>query len=153
MRTQGKVIRLDGKYATVLCRRTSACDGCHKLADGGDCSVCSLMGHGKDVEARALNEVNACVGDTVALESATSRMLGYAALVFLLPVVALLGGYLLSAWWTSQAPYRYLCGVVAFILTFVGIRIYSERVIKRRSEVHVVEVIRTQADGQSTPES
>ena len=151
MRTQGKVIRLDGKYATVLCSRTSACEGCHKLADGGDCSVCSLMGHGKDMETRALNEAEACVGDTVALESDTSRMLGYAALVFLVPVVALLLGYLVSELWTSRELYRYVCGAVAFVLAFVGIRIYSERVIKRRSEVRVVKVIRT-ANGQERPE-
>lgn len=151
MRTQGKVIRLDGRYATVLCSRTSACEGCHKLADGGDCSVCSLMGHGKDMETRALNEADARVGDTVALESDTSRMLGYAALVFLVPILALLGGYLLSELWTSRELYRYLCGLAAFVLTFVGIRIWSERVIKRRSEVRVVEVIRT-ADGQDMPE-
>ncbi len=106
MRTQGKVIRLDGKYATVLCSRTSACEGCHKLADGGDCSVCSLMGHGRELQTRALNEVGAAVGDTVALESNTSRMLGYAATVFLLPIAAFLGGYFLSELWTRRALYR-----------------------------------------------
>ena len=142
MRTQGKVIRLDGTYATVLCSRTSACEGCHKLADGGECSVCSLMGHGRTMETRALNEVHAAVGDTVVLESDTSRMLGYAALVFLLPVVVLVVTYLLSGLWISLELYRYLCGAVAFVLAFIGIRIYSERVIKRRSEVRVVEVIR-----------
>jgi positive regulator of sigma E activity len=109
------------------------------------------MGHGKDMETRALNEADARVGDTVALESDTSRMLGYAALVFLVPILALLGGYLVSELWTSRALYRYLCGVAAFALTFVGIRIWSERVIKRRSEVRVVKVIRT-SDGQDMPE-
>ena len=149
MRTQGKVIRLNGEYATVLCHRTSACDGCHKLADGGECSVCSLMGHGPAMETRACNDAGAVVGDRVVLESETSRMLGYAAIVFLLPVVALLGGYLLSDLWTNTELYRYLCGLAAFVLSFVGIRIYSECVIKRRSEVRVVAVLHTSSASET----
>jgi radical SAM superfamily enzyme with C-terminal helix-hairpin-helix motif len=61
MRTKARVIESDGEYVTVLCERTSACDGCHKQAEG-ECSVCSLMASGKTMKTRAYNAVGAVVG-------------------------------------------------------------------------------------------
>ena len=141
MRVKAKVIAVEGKYATVLCDRKSACEGCHKLADGGECSVCSLMGSGQSMQTKAYNAAGAVVGDTVELETASSRVLGYAALVFLLPVAMVILGYLLSGLWTDSDAWRYLFCVLLLVLTFVGIRLYSEKVQKKRTDVTVVAVV------------
>lgn len=141
MRVRAKVIAVEGRYATVLCDRKSACEGCHKLADGGECSVCSLMGSGRSMETCAYNAANAVVGDTVELETASSRVLGYAAMVFLLPVIMVILGYLLSGLWTDDPLWRYLFCALLLVLDFVGIRLYSERIQKKRTDVTVVAVV------------
>lgn len=141
MRVRAKVIAVEGRFATVLCDRKSACEGCHKLADGGECSVCSLMGSGRSMETRAYNAVNAVVGDTVELETASSRVLGYAAMVFLLPVIMVILGYLLSGLWTAVPLWRYLFCALLLVLTFAGIRLYSEKIQKNRTDVTVVAVV------------
>ncbi len=145
MRVKAKIIAVDGKYATVLCDRKSACEGCHKLADGGECSVCSLMGSGQSMETRAYNAAEAAVGDTVEIETASSRVLGYAAMVFLLPIVTVILGYMLSGLWTDVAAWRYLFCAILLALTFVGIRLYSEKIQKKRTDVTVVAVVHPSA--------
>ena len=141
MRTQAKVIATDGKYATVQCDRTSACEGCHKMAEGGECSVCSLLGGARSMQTRAHNAVGARVGDLVEIETATPRVLGYAALVFLLPLAVAFFGYWLAGLWMPGEPLRYLCAAELMALTFVGIRLYSERWQKKKVDVTVVAVI------------
>lgn len=140
MRTNARVIATNGKHATVLCSRTSACEGCHKQSEG-DCSVCSLMGGNKTMQAEAYNAIGARVGETVEIETATSRVLGYAALVFLLPVIAVILGYLVSAFWTQEAVWRYVFAAVLLVLTFVGIRIYSKHREGKTPDITIVAVV------------
>lgn len=141
MRVKAKIIAIDGQYATVLCDRKSACEGCHKLSDGGECSVCSLMGSGRSMQTKAYNAVGAAVGDTVELETASSRVLSLAAMVFLLPVAVVILGYFLSGLFTDSDAWRYAFCALLLVLTFIGIRLYSEKVQKKRTDVTVVAVI------------
>lgn len=140
MRTKARVIATNGKRATVLCSRTSACEGCHKQSEG-DCSVCSLMGGNKTMQAEAYNAIGARVGETVEIETASSRVLGYAALVFLLPVVALILGYLVSGLWTQEDAWRYVFALILLVLTFVGIRIYSKQREGKMPDIIIVAVV------------
>ena len=66
MRSEGKVISIDGKYAVVATERRAACEGCHKRSEDGTCSVCTLLGGESRLDTRALNSAGAAVGDTVA---------------------------------------------------------------------------------------
>ncbi len=141
MRTKATVVALDGNIAIAECDRTSACDGCHKLEKDGECSVCSLMGAGRTLQTRARNDANAKVGDIVMLESATGRVLWYAVLVFLVPIAAVIAGYCLSGIWIQTPAWRYLCAFGAFILTFLSIRLYSERGRKHCTDVRVTEIL------------
>ena len=145
MRIKAKVISVDGSYATVQCDRRSACDGCHKNADGSDCSVCTLMGGNRSVQSRAHNACCARPGDIVEVETASSRVLAYAAIVFLLPIVLSMLGYFLSGIWFEELRYRLLCSAAALVFTFVGIRIYSEFILKKKTDITVVRIV-TQDD-------
>ena len=88
MRTKATVVEIINEtVAVVSVERRSACDGCHKAEGDKGCSICTLLGGKHETRARARNTAGAMEGDTVALESRTSRILGYAALVFLLPVI------------------------------------------------------------------
>lgn len=139
MQTKAIVIARDGTFATVETERLSACEGCHKAEDGG-CSVCSLMGGNRKIAAKAYNSIGASVGDTVLIESRTGRMLWYAALVFLFP---LLFGFLFwcaAAWLTAASGIRILSGLLGFVLCFVGVFFYSKHL--NGYDVEITEIIK-----------
>ena len=141
MRTKATVIAVDGSFATVETQRTSACEGCHKIAEGGDCSVCTLMGSNRSLQTRAKNSIGAAVGDQVYIESRTSRVLWYSLLVFLLPILVMLSAWGLASLFTQNEILRVLGGAVGFVGTYLGLMIYSRRVEKERCDVEITELI------------
>ena len=130
MKTIATVIAVNGGLATVETQRTSACEGCHKSEDGKGCSVCSLMGGDRKLSAIAKNTVGAKVGDRVAIESATGRMLWYACLVFLLPLVVTLACYAIATQLTVNAVWHLLGALIGFVGTFFGVFAYSRYIQK-----------------------
>lgn len=82
----GVVVSVDGDSAEVELERTSACKGC---------KGCSMTSKGTML-ASAHNDIGARLGDRVLLVLDESRLLKAAAVVYLVPLVALLGGFLLG---------------------------------------------------------
>lgn len=140
MQTKATVKAVDGKYATVESERTSACDGCHKATDGG-CSVCSLMGSNRKIAARALNTIGATVGDVVAIESNTPRMLWYAVLVFLFPIILCIVGWFVASNITNSLAWQALGGAIGFIVAFVIVFVYSKVLRNRRCDIEITEIL------------
>lgn len=145
MKTFATVRSVDGKVATVETERISACEGCHKSEDGKGCSVCSLMGGDRKIAAKALNTIGAKVGDRVVIESATGRMLWYAVLVFVLPLVLALLSYGVTALITKIAAWHAFGALIGFAGTFVGIFAYSKNIQKKRYDVEITEIVPNQA--------
>ena len=78
---------LAGGYATISVPRKSAC--------GHDCEECAGCGvTGAAVRARAVNPIGAQPGQKVVVQSDSQKMLGIVAMVYLIPVVLFLLGYL-----------------------------------------------------------
>ena len=78
---------LSGDYALISVPRKSAC--------GHDCEECAGCGvTGAAVRARAANPIGAQPGQKVVVQSDTQKMLGIVAMVYLIPVVLFLIGYL-----------------------------------------------------------
>ncbi len=141
MQTKATVLSLDGEFATVESIRTSACEGCHKSADGG-CSVCSLLGTGQKMRAKARNAVGAMPGDEVLIESDTGRMLGYAALLFLLPPVMAIVLYgILAGWGGVTMGWQIGGALIGFFLSLGGVMLYSARVQKKRCDIEIVRIL------------
>ena len=142
MRTKAKVISLDGEIAVVETQRVSACEGCHKAEEGKGCSVCTLMGASdRALQAKASNRVGARVGDTVWIESATSRMMFYAVLVFLLPLFMALVGFGVAFAVTENSTWHIIGGAIGFVLSFLFVFVYSRSVGKTRCDIEITEVI------------
>lgn len=142
MRTEATVVALNGTRATVEARRLSACEGCHKNQDGKhECSVCSLMGGDGIIRTEAENTVGAAVGDRVLIESRTGRMLWYAALVFLLPIVLALAVYGAATLLTEREVWQLAAAAASFVATFLGLFVYSRSVQKKRCDVEIVEIL------------
>ena len=134
MTQKGIVKEIKGNYATVSVKRQSACDSCHA---NGYCVECK-----KSMDAVALNEVGAQTGDTVELESPTGTVLGYAALVFLMPVVMAIGSFVVFSLWFSQTA-SLLASLGFFILAFVFIYFYfNKRSVKEKNIVKIIKIIK-----------
>ena len=70
-----------------------------------------------EILAQADNAVNAKVGDVVEVESNSGSAIGIAALVYLVPCIFLVLGYLLGAWLGLSEG---LCVLLAFLGLVVG---------------------------------
>ena len=142
MKNEATVVEIRGTRAIVEARRLSACEGCHKNQNGThECSVCSLMGGDGVIRAEAENPLGASVGDRVVIESGTGRMLWYAALVFMLPILLTLAVYALAMQFSESDGIRLLAATAAFVATFFGLFIYSRSVQKKRCDATIVEIL------------
>ena len=146
MLTKAKVISTDGDVAVVEVERKSACDGCHKNETGEGCSICSLTVGNRKFNAKASNRVGAKVGDAVEITSSSGRVLFYSAIVFLLPVVIAIAAFFLADSLWENETYSYVSMIVGFLLTFVGVGLYSGFVNKKRCDVEIVRVIENEGE-------
>lgn len=97
MKQTAEVLELKGKNALISVRRSSMCEGCEKQGScGTSCSAGELLGAGKTMTVLASNEIGAKAGDTVEVESESRTVLGYAALVFLFPILMCAAFYLVG---------------------------------------------------------
>ena len=155
METQARVVELDAAHgiAIVESRRSSACDGCHKNRDGSGCAVCSLVGSDPLIRTRAKNTVGARVGDRVLIATETGRVLRYAALVFLLPLLCGAVGYLLASLCIASPLWQALSALGGFALAFAGLRIWSAKVVARRCDAAIIAVLPSVEDGTKPEEN
>lgn len=109
--------------AQVLHIRQSACSG--------DCHQCSGCGSAKQTMVlKANNPIGAKPGQLVTVESATGPVLAAAAVLYLVPIVLFLAGYLLGEHLWSKGP---LTGIVGFVLGLVFARVYDRAVAKKKT--------------------
>ena len=80
---------LPGNMAEVAVRRTTAC--------GGNCGSCESCVFQNELKTPALNRIQAQPGQKVLIESQSSRIFKAAFLVYVMPLLIFLLGYLLAA--------------------------------------------------------
>lgn len=113
--------------AQVACLRQSACSGdCHK------CSGCGAVEQTMIFTAR--NTIGARPGDMVTVESATGPLLKAAAVLYMLPLVLFIAGYLVGMQWKLGG----LIGALAFLLSIGLIIAYDRLVMKKRNTVYTI---------------
>ena len=145
MRQRAIVVETDGKIATVSVSRTSMCSGCEKSGGcGGHCELTGLIDMGdKKMMARALNPIGAVPGELVEVETASKTVLGYAALVFLLPIaVCALGWWLGERLWGTQTA-GVITAAAGFVLSFCGIAVFDRAKQKKTPDIVIVKKVMT----------
>lgn len=114
--------------AEVLLIRESACSG--------DCHKCSGCGAQKETMlVTAVNAIGAKVGDQVVIESATGPVLKAAAMLYILPVVLFLAGYLLGEHLWSKGP---LLGVIGIIVGLLLVKLYDRHLQKKKDPIYTI---------------
>ena len=141
MNTVAYVKEVKGKYAIVEAQRKSACDGCHKNENGEGCAMCKIFGGDATLRAKAINSVGASVGDKVEIESSSARMLSYALIVFILPLLCCIAVYFIAASMIGGEAYPAALAVAAFIVSFGIVAVVSRLWISKRCDIEIVKII------------
>ena len=89
------------------------------------------------IHARAKNDAGAKPGDKVVVESSTEKLLGVAALVYLLPVAGFLLGYFLTAGLPTEG-WRYAAAIAAAALFFLPSVFYDRRAKREESLTYTI---------------
>ena len=111
---------IDDTHAEISVPRKSAC--------GHDCEECAGCGvSGAAVYAKALNPIGARPGQKVVVRSDTGKMLHIVALVYLMPVVLFLVGYLVTLAVTSNTAIQYLMAGIGFVAGVLLAVLYDRR--------------------------
>ena len=120
---------LPGGFVEISVPRKSAC--------GHDCEECAGCGMtGAAIHARAKDPVGVRLGQKVVVESATRKILGVVALVYLLPVVGFLLGCFLSEGLAEGVRYAIAIGAAA--LTFLPSVAYDRHAKKTEALTYTV---------------
>ena len=115
---------LDADHAEISVPRKSAC--------GHDCEECAGCGvSGAAVKARAMNPIGAQPGQKVVVESSTKKMLRIVVLVYLIPVVLFLAGYVITSMLTASVAAQYTVAGAGFVLGIV-FAIFYDRWLRAR---------------------
>ena len=114
---------LDDGTAQVVHIRESACSGdCHK------CSGCGAQKQAMLLKAN--NPIGAKPGDWVTVSSATGPVLLAAAVLYIVPIVLFVAGYLLAEQLWTQGPAG---GITGFVLGLVLAKVYDRTIAKKKT--------------------
>ena len=108
----GQVVELQGKSAIVRVRRTSAC-GENCASCGGGCTPTSTT-------LKAVNGLNAKIGDMVKVEMSSGAFVLLAFIGYILPILIAIGAYIVAQKLSSDTLVADISAVVALVLTLVA---------------------------------
>ena len=118
MKEIGKVTDIKDKIATIKIKRSSSC---------GSCTACGMRKDQNEMSLTVSNDLGANLGDWVELELQSISVVKASAIVYMIPLIALIlgvaGGYTLAGQLYGDAElYGALGGILLTVLSFIGIR-------------------------------
>lgn len=117
-------------------------------ACGDDCGNCEVCHYASKIRVEARNAIGASVGDRVEIETATSRVLGAAVLVYVVPFVLFFIGYAIAALLLDMAELQaMLMSFAFFAVGFVVVAIVGKRHKKNPITYEITNIIGCGADG------
>ena len=141
MRQIGIVKSLQGNRATISVSRKTACEGCAAKSGEGGCSGCMTLATNHELVTAADNTLGAKVGDRVIVETDSNIVIGYAAAVFLLPLLFGVAGYFAGRLISTLAAY--IVSAVGFAAAFVFLYFGLNKRAEKRCDVRIVQIIQS----------
>ena len=141
---EGTVTKVEGNKAWIMVARSEMCDCC------GSRGICHTLGGGKNMEAEAINTVQAKVGDRVQLSIKPGVLWKISLLFYMIPVIALVSGALigfeigLSLKFDPELFSAFL-GISFAALSYIIIRFIANR-LKHKKD-YMPEVVRVVKPG------
>lgn len=143
MRQRAVVIETEGKLAEIEVSRSTMCDGCQKNGGcGHHCELSGIVANSGKMRTTAQNKIGAEPGDTVEVETESTKVLGYAALVFMMPIfVCAVFYFIADAVFAGEAP-ALIAAAAGFVLSFLGISFVDRSKKKSLPDIAIVEIIK-----------
>ena len=118
--------------AVIMVKRVSAC--------GENCAHCAAKCADRSNELKVLadNAAGADVGDIVEVESSAKKILGFAALVYLVPVLLFVAGAVISALCGFSDGMSALVCVAAFLFGVTLAVVYNKKVASNKEICHTI---------------
>lgn len=138
MRQKAIVVDTSGEIATVRVIRSVMCEGCSHAKDGSSCTCGELLLGKREMSAQAANPLGARPGEKVEIETDSAVVLRYAALVFLLPLLAFFLCYEAAAALTANEYVPWATAVAGFLLALLPAALLEARQRRRMPQVRIV---------------
>ena len=142
MNAIGKVIQINDDVATVVWQRSSSCESCHNCKNSNTCHVHLVFGNqSESVQIKARNKVGAKVGDSVMLETSTTKTLLISVFVFIMPIIISLISYFVTDKYVAASISPGISLVVSFVVSFVLLVKLMNVYVKRDLSVNIVKIV------------
>lgn len=110
-------------------------------ACGDDCGSCEVCHYASKIRVEARNNVGAQLGDRVEIEARTSRVLGAAVLVYVVPFVLFFIGYAVAAALNFSEGLSMVMSFAAFAVGMVIVVIVGRRHRKNPITYNITRVV------------
>lgn len=143
MKQLAEVVKINGDKALVKINRQSACQNCHR-----ECLLAGNEHEMKEIEVEVDNPIGASTGETVYLEMGEGHLVIASLLVYVVPILGLIGGYFIGAWMglrflnLTENSAGISGSFILFFLVFLIIRLFDVK-IKSNKGFHprITEVV------------
>lgn len=142
MKATAKVTALleDG-YAVVETVRRSACADCHNNGSG-KCGHCELFFGDDRIECKAVNSAKAAIGDEVVISTRSRNIILNSFLVFVLPILVGLLGYILAYSLGQNDRTAALFFLLFLAIGYVSVFLFTKLFCGKTNTVYITGVIK-----------
>lgn len=109
--------------AEVLVERGTAC---------GDCASCEVCRYANEIRTYAKNTIGAEAGQRVVIESKSSVIIGAAFILYIIPLIVLIGAYLIAARTGAQELQCIAASFAAFFVCVLAVTLYQRNQAKKK---------------------
>lgn len=142
MKEIGHVVSVSEGAAVVAMRMSGECK---------KCGLCLKSSDGNEVLLLAKNDTAARIGDRVEIEISPGRVIAAAFIVYMIPVVMTIVGFLLGnamAGGSEESGLPIALAIVFLVVSFLGVWMYDLRIRRiERREATVLKVLTDDDDG------
>ena len=137
MTESGKVVKTEGKYATVRIDKKDEC---------GKCGMCLFAANASYTEMRARNDAGAAVGDEAVVETAESGKTLSAVLVFLVPLLLIVLAAAIGLFIIGKEIWILLLSLIFIISWYTILGLFDKKL--RKSDKFCARIVRITAKGE-----
>ena len=137
MTESGKVVKTEGKYATVRIDKKDEC---------GKCGMCLFAANASYTEMRARNDAGAAVGDEAVVETAESGKTLSAVLVFLVPLLLIVLAAAIGLFIIGKEIWILLLSLIFILSWYTILGLFDKKL--RKIDKFCARIVRITAKGE-----
>ena len=137
MTESGKVVKTEGRYATVRIDKKDEC---------GKCGMCLFAANASYTEMRARNDAGAALGDEVTIATAESGKTLSAVLVFLVPLLLIVLAAAIGLFVIGKEIWILLLSLIFILSWYTILGLFDKKL--RKNDKFCARIVRITAKGE-----